>query len=152
MKQIKRIAFDMDGTIADLYGTDGWLDCLINQRPIFNRLTPMLNMLELNQILRKLKTKGYEIMVITWLPKEATKEYKAQCRNEKKEWLQEFLPEVEEIHAVQYGASKHKVTKGLEDCLLFDDIEEIRNKWEKFGGVAKDNTQIMDTLQELLVA
>lgn len=150
MKGIKRIAFDMDGTIADLYGTDGWLDCLINQKPIFNKLKPMLNMLELNSILRKLKNKGYEVMVITWLPKKATKEYKDQCRAEKHEWLQEFLPEVQEIHAVRYGAPKHRVTKDLEDCLLFDDIEEIRIKWENFGGVAKDNTQIMETLKGLL--
>ena len=70
------------------------------------------------------------------------------CR--KREWLQEFLPEVKIVHAVQYGADKHRVTKNLDDCLLFDDIEEIRTKWENFGGVAKDQTQIMETLQGLL--
>ena len=91
-------------------------------------------------------------MIITWLPKQAPKEYKDQCRAEKKAWLQEYLPDVQEIHAVQYGADKHRVTKDLEDCLLFDDIEEIRTKWEKFGGVAKDQTQIMETLKELLEA
>jgi len=150
MKEIKRIAFDMDGTIADLYGTNGWLDSLIKHKPIFDRLQPMLNMLELNSILKKLMAKGYEVMIITWLPKKATKAYKLQCRKEKKEWLQEFLPEVKIIHAVQYGTDKHRVTKNLDDCLLFDDIQEIRNKWEKFGGVAKDQTQIMETLEGLL--
>ena len=27
----KAIYFDMDGTIADLYGVDGWLDDLMNE-------------------------------------------------------------------------------------------------------------------------
>ncbi len=151
MKKIKRIAFDMDGTIADLYGSNNWLKKLRGEESVFTDLEPMLNMLELNSVLRQLKSKGYEIMVITWLPMYATKEYKALCRADKKQWLQEFLPEVEEHHIVRYGAPKTRVTKGLEDCLLFDDVEEIRNKWVKFGGVAKDNTQIMDTLRELLV-
>ena len=28
---MKAIYFDMDGTIADLYGRDGWLDDLMNE-------------------------------------------------------------------------------------------------------------------------
>ena len=27
----KAIYLDMDGTIANLYGVDGWLDCIINE-------------------------------------------------------------------------------------------------------------------------
>lgn len=152
MSKIKRIAFDMDGTIADLYGSKDWLDKLINKRPVFADLEPMVDMEEVNSLCQQLETQGYEIMIITWLPKKATKDYKTSCRAEKREWLAKYFPMVKEIHAVQYGASKSSVTKGLEDCLLFDDIEEIRTKWVKFGGVAKDNTQILDTLRELLVA
>ena len=28
----KQIWFDMDGTIADLYGVNGWLDDIVNER------------------------------------------------------------------------------------------------------------------------
>lgn len=146
----KTIAFDMDGTLANLYGVPGWLDALINKKPIFNKLNPMLDMKLLNTLLNKLQNQGYRVMVITWLPKKADKAYKAQCRAEKREWLSKYLPTITEIHAIQYGAPKHRATKDLEGAILFDDVEEIRNKWEKFGGVAKDETQIMETLLGLL--
>ena len=41
----KEIWFDMDGTIADLYGINGWLDMLLeeNARP-YEIAKPLLNM------------------------------------------------------------------------------------------------------------
>ena len=41
----KMICFDMDGTIADLYGVDGWLDDLINKsaRP-YEVAKPLVNL------------------------------------------------------------------------------------------------------------
>jgi len=152
MKKIKRIAFDMDGTIANLYGFDGWLDRFLTKGHIFHELQPLVDMVELNSLCEQLKAKGYEIMIITWLPMHAGQDYKDLSRDDKKTWLSKYFPMVEEIHAVQYGADKHRVTKGLENCLLFDDIDKIRDKWEKFGGVAKDETQILETLRELLAS
>jgi len=150
MKEIKRIAFDMDGNIADLYGSRDWLYKLQNSLPVFENLKPMLDMEELNSLCKQLEEKGYEIMVITWLPKFATPEYKKACRIEKRKWLSKYFPMVKEIHAIQYGSYKHWATKELQNCLLFDDVEEIRTKWEKFGGVAKDEKSILETLRELL--
>jgi len=149
-KEIKRIAFDMDGNVANLYGFNGWLERLRSAESIFNELEPMVDMVELNSLCEQLEAKGYEIMVITWLPMFASDEYKAQCRADKKTWLSKYFPMVKEIHCVQYGAPKQHVTKNLQDCLLFDDNEEIRQKWENYGGVAKDEKHILETLRELL--
>lgn len=148
--KIKRIAFDMDGNIADLYGFKGWLERLQNSKPVFAEIKPMIDMEKVNSLCKQLEEKGYEIMVITWLPMFASPEYKKACRAEKKEWLAKYFPMVKEIHAIQYGASKHLATKGLKDCLLFDDNKGIRNKWENYGGVARSETQIIETLKELL--
>ncbi|KFZ25859.1 MAG: hypothetical protein KQ78_01815 [Candidatus Izimaplasma bacterium HR2] len=148
--KIKRIAFDMDGNIADLYGFSGWLERLQNSKPVFAEIEPMIDMEEVNSLCKQLEEKGYEIMVITWLPMFASEEYKTACRAEKKAWLAKYFPMVKEIHSIQYGSPKHHATKGLKDCLLFDDNEGIRNKWENYGGVAIDEKSIIRTLEKLL--
>ena len=63
----KIINFDMDGTIADLYGVDGWLDDLINgnTRP-YDIAKPLLNMSALARVLNKLQRLGYKINIISW--------------------------------------------------------------------------------------
>ena len=33
----KVLVFDMDGTIADFYGVDGWLDCLMDEEQKIKR-------------------------------------------------------------------------------------------------------------------
>ena len=45
---LKMICFDMDGTIADLYGVENWLDMLRNYNPTpYEVAKPMWNMTEL---------------------------------------------------------------------------------------------------------
>ena len=61
------IWFDMDGTIADLYGVDGWLENLINEdtRP-YDIAKPLVNMAYLARLLHKVQANGYEIGIISW--------------------------------------------------------------------------------------
>lgn len=71
----KVIYFDMDGTIANLYAVEGWLDMLRNFDSFpYLEAAPMCDMLHLVKILKALKSSGYTIGVITWLSKESTKE------------------------------------------------------------------------------
>lgn len=70
----RTLVFDMDGTIANLYGVDGWLKDLRTEsdRP-YRVAEPMYKMDELNSILNELKSRGWKVVVTTWLAKDATK-------------------------------------------------------------------------------
>ena len=62
------IYFDMDGTIADLYSVDDWLDKLRdeNATPYIEAGT-LLNMARLARLLNQLQDDGYTIGIISWL-------------------------------------------------------------------------------------
>lgn len=63
----KAICFDMDGTIADLYGVDGWKNMLNNSNSrAYLQAEPIFDMQELNGILSQLKNAGWYIVVISW--------------------------------------------------------------------------------------
>ena len=72
----KMLVFDMDGTIADLYGVENWLTDLRNEstRP-YKEAKPMYNMEELASVLQNLQKNGWKIAITTWLAKDATKTY-----------------------------------------------------------------------------
>ena len=75
----KAIYFDMDGTIANLYGVDGWLDCIINEytKP-YREAKALVNMKQLGRELNRLKQNGYTIGIISWLAKGTTDEQHRQ--------------------------------------------------------------------------
>lgn len=66
------IFFDMDGTIADLYGVENWLDYLINADALpYEIAKPLIRLSALAKILNRLQKQGYKIGVISWLAKTA---------------------------------------------------------------------------------
>ena len=70
---MKTIYFDMDGTIANLYGVEGWLNYLINKDTTpYEVAKPMVNMNSLARLLNNLQKKGYEIGIVSWLSKIVT--------------------------------------------------------------------------------
>lgn len=128
---MKMLVFDMDGTIADLYGVENWLTDLRaeNARP-YEVAEPMYNMVELNRILQILKRKGWTICVTTWLAKEATKEYDKAVTKAKKAWLEKYDFPYDEIHCVKYGTTKANCTRkkgGFQ--ILIDDNKKVRDGW-----------------------
>ena len=73
---IKKIYFDMDGTIANLYAVEGWLPMLRAYDPTpYAQAVPMVNMSRLARYLHKAQRMGIEIGIISWLSKEPTEEY-----------------------------------------------------------------------------
>ena len=87
----KMICFDMDGTIADLYGVKGWLNALHNEDATpYAVAKPMWDMEKLREVLLALANEGWEIRVITWLSKDSTEEYKDKVRAAKLEWLKRY--------------------------------------------------------------
>ena len=147
---MRTIYFDMDGTIADLYSVDNWLPRLRNEDATpYAEARPLCDMIALTNILIEAKAKGYGIGIITWLFKDATKEYKKAIKKAKKQWLTNYLGiELDEAHFVQYGTRKDYVAKDKEG-IIFDDDERVRAKWR---GQAYNPTEqnIIEVLQEIL--
>ena len=140
-----KIYFDMDGTIADLYGVEGWLDCIINGNPFpYANAKPMVNMNRLARRLNTLQKEGNEICIISWLAKSSTAEYDELVTKAKLAWLEKHLASVhfDEIHIVAYGTPKHTIGKGI----LFDDEKPNREGW---GEGAYTPEKIFEVLRAL---
>lgn len=145
MTNIKVINFDMDGTIADLYGVENWLEYLHNSNPKpYTDAKPMLNMSALARVLNKLHKRGYTINIISWLSKNSTPEYDKAVTNAKIGWLKKHLASVQfdNIYIVPYGTPKHNISNGI----LFDDEKPNRDNWR---GQAFNVDSILDILQGL---
>ena len=139
----KIINFDMDGTIADLYGVEGWLDDLINSRTRpYDIAKPLLNMSALARRLNTLQKLGYTINIISWLSKSGSPEYNAKVTESKLNWLAKHLKSVKfnNVYIVPYGTPKHEISSGI----LFDD--EVGNR-EKWGAGAYDVQDILGVLK-----
>lgn len=139
--------FDMDGTIANLYAIEGWLDYLIAQNPTpYIEAKPMLNLSLFARLLHHAQTMGYRIGIISWLAKNGSPEYNAQVALEKMWWLHRHLPSVQwdEIRVVAYGTNKWEVCR---EGILFDDEEGNREAWQ---GIAYTPNNIIPVLKGLL--
>lgn len=151
MTDTKVIVFDMDGTIADFYGVNGWLDDLNNYctRP-YEIAEPLYDMNELCKLLEELKKIGYIIAITTWLSANSTKEYDNKVRKAKLKWLAKYGFPYDEIHLVKYGTTKANCTRKLGGFqILIDDNEKIRNGWN-LGATIDANENIIEMLKALL--
>lgn len=140
------IFFDMDGTIADLYGVENWLDYLIASDALpYEIAKPLIRLNTLARILNKLQKQGYKVGVISWLAKNSNTDYDEKVTKAKKEWLKKHLASVnfDEIHIVKYGTPKQTFAK-TENDILFDDEEKNRNDWT---GKAFDVNEIIEILK-----
>ena len=147
----KTIVFDMDGTIADLYGVENWLEDLrsFNPRP-YIIAEPMYDMDLLNALLNELKASGWKIVVTSWLSKETTRAYDREVRKAKREWLEKNNFPFDEIHLVKYGTTKANCTRKLGGYqILVDDNEQVRNGWN-LGSTINANNDIITELAMLL--
>lgn len=138
----KMIIFDMDGTIADLYSVNNWLDKLraFDETP-YKNAKPLYDMEILNTLLNKLKQNGYKIVVTSWLSKNSNKEYDKKVRQAKKEWLNKYNFPFDEIHLVKYGTPKAYCTKGKANFqILVDDNSEVRLAFENYKSAVSNKT------------
>lgn len=146
---MRTIWFDMDGTIADLYGVENWLPKLraYDASP-YAEAKPMLNMNILARYLNKLREKGYNIGIISWCSKGSTKSYDLAVEAEKRAWLTKHLRSVswDYIYITVYGLPK-EIWMNETDDILFDDNEEIRGEWD---GEAYEPNEILSILKELI--
>ena len=142
------INFDMDGTIADLYGVENWLDYLINENTFpYANAKPLVRLNLLARRLNTLQRNGYNIAVISWLSKSGTEEYNRAVTEVKMAWLKKHLPSVnwDRITIVPYGTPKQNFCNNPLD-VLFDDEERNRVNWT---GKAYDVQNILEILAEM---
>lgn len=142
------IFFDMDGTIADFYGVENWLDYLraFDTYP-YENARPLLNLQVLARRLNRLTQNGYAVEIISWTAKNSTTEYDKAVAAAKIKWLHTHLKSVkfEKINIVNYGTLKD-LFRHSENDILFDDEEKNRNDWQ---GIAHNVDDILEILRGL---
>ena len=140
------IYFDMDGTIANLYGVENWLDYLIakDETP-YREAKPLIRMATLARLLNSIQRNGHKIGIVSWLAKNSTEEYDIRVTNAKIEWLNSHLKSVQfdEIKIGKYGTPKSTMVNDR-NGILFDDEEPNRKEWK---GEAFDVDNIIEILK-----
>lgn len=142
------IYFDMDGTLADYYAQETWLEDLQKENiSSFLLAKPLYHIWGFSALLCALRKKGYKIGIVSWLPKNASQEYANRVKQVKKHWLKEnlFVP-IDEVRIIPYGVDKKTVVADP-NGLLFDDEEPNRQNW---GANAYPPEEMMQILKSLL--
>ena len=151
----KYLCFDMDGTIADLYAVNGWLEQLRAYNPNPYRVAePMWDMVELTNAIQEIQEIGIKIGIITWASKDSTREYDMAVRQAKLDWLEEMGFPYDFFHCVKYGTTKantiRKYMEIEETAILIDDNEKVRNGWSLGETVNPTDTDIIDFIRGLI--
>lgn len=145
MTEVRQINFDMDGTIANLYGVEGWLEYIIDKDETpYVEAKPLVNLSALARVLNRLQRNGYELNIISWLAKNSDDVYDEKVILAKKNWLAKHMPSVKwnNVNIVTYGTPKQNLGQGI----LFDDEKPNRDNW---NGTAYDVDNIVGTLKKL---
>ena len=142
----RTIYFDMDGTIADLYGVTNWLEYLMEENTLpYEVAKPLLRLSALAKILNRLQKDGFKIGIISWTSKSGSDEYNKKVTTAKEKWLKTHLKSVkfDEVHICEYGTPKVRYCNSKFD-ILFDDEEQNRKNW---SGQAYDVNNILEILK-----
>lgn len=142
-----KIWFDMDGTIANLYAVEGWLEKLIaHDETPYAEAKPIVNLALLARLMNKAQRNGFEICIVSALAKDSNAEYDERVRNAKIKWLTQHLKSVhfDEIRFVPYFFVKDEVNTGAD--ILFDDEERHLQRWT---GTAYHASKMIETLKEI---
>ena len=143
------IYFDMDGTFYDLYGYNGWLECILSEKTeCYTRSNLLVDYTDFITVLSQLKEKGYKLGIITWLSKNATRNYQNKVRSAKMRYIKKNFSNIfDEIHIIQYGKNKSEYCH--ENDILFDDEENNRSNWIAKNGIAYDVMNLLEILESL---
>lgn len=120
------IYFDLDGTIADLYGFNDWLTCLQNEQTTpYTEAGLLVDGEQLRNFLAAGKAAGVLFGVISWCAKNASKDYQKAIRRAKIDWLKKnnLLQYFNELHVVKYGTPKNRAAKNRTGVLIDDELQ-----------------------------
>lgn len=139
---------DMDGTIANLYGEENWLEKLRNfDATPYRNAKPLCDPDALSIALHRaiIEAKA-EVIICTWLSKETNKEYDWEVRKAKREWLKAHDIPYTHFRAVPYGTNKGYAITMLKDgpACIFDDDKRVRDAWYHGPAVNPEEVNIID--------
>lgn len=120
------IYFDLDGTIADLYGFNDWLTCLQNeQTDPYTEAGLLVDGEQFRSFLSAGKAAGVLFGVISWGAKNASRDYQKAIRRAKIDWLKKnnLLEYFDEFHVIKYGTPKSRVAKNRTGVLIDDELQ-----------------------------
>lgn len=126
------IYMDLDGTLADFYNVDNWLQKILeNDSSPYREARPLHNFSYLAKLMHKCQKKGIEFSIISWGSKNSTENFLSAVADEKRKWLKTHLPSVNfsEIIIVPYGTPKENYKNSHFD-ILFDDEQTNRKNWK----------------------
>lgn len=123
------IYLDMDGTIADTYSIDGWLDrILAHDASVFLDAKPA----DKSKVMELLEVLDDDVTILTMLPEcalkgKAREDYFKEVKDSKKTWLKMHFPEFTKIKFIDYQKSKSKYWQ--EGDVLIDDSSSQIKDW-----------------------
>lgn len=141
------IWFDMDGTLADLYGVDGWLEMLIaHDATPYAIAKPLVTLSLLARLMNKAQRKGFKVGIVTALAKGSDEAYDKAVIEAKLGWLGSHLKSVQfdEIKFVSYDFVKNGINSGND--ILFDDEARHLEKWTGEAHHASEMVEVLKTL------
>ena len=126
---MKKVYLDMDGTIANLYAIQNWLERLINEdQNIFKECDPLITE---NDLFNLFPQSEYDITILSMTPYKCSKSYHDNVIAQKNYWLDKHFPLLKKRIYKKYGGNKN--LKNSENAILIDDNEIIR---KNFKGIA----------------
>lgn len=137
MNAINTIWFDMDGTIAELYKVNGWLEMLRESDwRVYDKCLPRAHFDRINRAVEALTAHGWQVGVITWASKDVGWGVDCDRIGEIKfDWLCRFFPAIADgkFACIPYGESKAQYLLDMEEAgevnYLVDDNKEVREDW-----------------------
>lgn len=154
-ENIDALVFDMDGTIADLFGQENWLEDLRAERGgVYFNAPPLMDMEYLNNVIQ-LFWDYFHIptFIVSWGSKEPSFMYDRLAEKNKRNWLMMHLPAIpsEHIFVVRYGTDKAScVPDYCNNAVLFDDSEENIVNWGFTNAVHVDTDYAADIVLNTL--
>lgn len=141
---IKKLVFDMDGTLADFYNVPNWLEHLDKKETTpYEIAKPLVDMMELRKVLLKLKKKGYQVIITSWASKGARSDsdFFDRITKAKQNWLSKYDFPADKVNVIDYGTDKNICTVERNSFqILFDDEARNRDSW--LWGLAPDISKV----------
>lgn len=133
------VYFDLDGTIANLYAPNDWLERLrAGDETLYADAEPLG---DVTKLIKRLGRAGYAVGVVSWLAKGSNAAFDARVRQAKRAWIMRHFPDICEVHLVKYGTPKRSCVQD-KDGILIDDEQGNVDRWGERAYMVRDFAEV----------